>query len=144
MERYIPVAQTRPKPPHVWLLFLYAGYKRVVLGTTILSNGKGHFGPTRPVKVDHLGRRPPPGIGVFLPLSVLPFLALAKQAWEAHEPGDLGIQWPKDPEVEIRNKTKRSNNPVHRKGASLVHLVPPKPFKEYFISNVYKHDYLAQ
>ena len=46
MERYIPVAQTRPKPPHVWLLFLYAGYKRAVLGTTILSNGKGHFGPT--------------------------------------------------------------------------------------------------
>ena len=23
-----------------------AGYKRAVLGTTILSNGKGHFGPT--------------------------------------------------------------------------------------------------
>ena len=46
-ERYIPVAQTRPKPPRVWLLFLWAGYKRAVLhGTTILSNGKGHFGPT--------------------------------------------------------------------------------------------------
>ena len=31
--------------PHVWLLFLLVGYKRAVLGTTILSNGKGHFGP---------------------------------------------------------------------------------------------------
>ena len=46
MERYIPVAQTRPKPPRAWLLFLQAGYKRAVLGTTILSNGKEHFGPT--------------------------------------------------------------------------------------------------
>ena len=55
----------------------------------------------------------PPGIGVLLPLSVLPFLAPAKQAWEAHEPGDLGIQWPRDPEVEIWNKTKRSNSPVY-------------------------------
>ena len=25
---------------------LVAEYKRAVLGTTILSNGKGHFGPT--------------------------------------------------------------------------------------------------
>jgi len=30
----------------VWLLFLLAGYKRAVLGTTILTNGKGHFGST--------------------------------------------------------------------------------------------------
>ena len=47
IEQYIPVVQTRLKPPHVWLLFLWAGYKRVVLGITILSNGKGHFGPTK-------------------------------------------------------------------------------------------------
>ena len=33
--------------PRVWLLFLLAGDKRAVMGTTILSiNGKGHFGPT--------------------------------------------------------------------------------------------------
>ena len=44
-ERYIPVAHTQPKPPHVWLLFSWAGFKRAVLGTTILSNGKGNFGP---------------------------------------------------------------------------------------------------
>ena len=33
---------------YVWLLFLLVkvGYKRTLLGTTILSNGKGHFGPT--------------------------------------------------------------------------------------------------
>ena len=43
MERYIPVAHTRLEPPRVWLLFLEAGYKRAVLGTTILSNGKVHF-----------------------------------------------------------------------------------------------------
>ena len=59
-----------------------------------------------------------------------------KQAWEAHEPGDLGIQWPRDPEIEIWNKTKRSNNPVYRQGTSLVHLTPSKPLKEYFKSNV--------
>ena len=36
MERYIvPVAQTRSKPPRVWLLFLQAIYRRAVLGTTI-------------------------------------------------------------------------------------------------------------
>ena len=46
MELYIPVTQTRPKPPRVWLLFLWAGYKRAVLWTTILWNRKGHFGPT--------------------------------------------------------------------------------------------------
>ena len=46
MERYIPVSPARPKPPHVWLLFLQVGYKRAVLGTTILSNGKGCFDPT--------------------------------------------------------------------------------------------------
>ena len=45
MKRYIPVAQTRPKPPRVWLLFLKGvGPKRSVLGTTLLPNGKGHFG----------------------------------------------------------------------------------------------------
>ena len=54
VERYIPVTQTQPKPPRVWLLFLWAGYKRAVLGATILSNGKGHFGITGQVKVDHL------------------------------------------------------------------------------------------
>ena len=32
--------------PRVWLLFLLAGYKRAVLGRTILSNRKGHLGPT--------------------------------------------------------------------------------------------------
>ena len=42
----ILVAQTRPKPPRVLLLFLWVGYKTAVLGTTILSNGKGHSGPT--------------------------------------------------------------------------------------------------
>ena len=46
MERYIPAAQTRPKPPRVWLFFMLAGYKRAVLGRTILSIGKWHFGPT--------------------------------------------------------------------------------------------------
>ena len=46
MERYILVAKTRPKQPRVWLLFLQAGYKTAVLGTTILTNGEGHFGPT--------------------------------------------------------------------------------------------------
>ena len=46
IQRYIPVAGNRPKPPHVWLLFLYAGYKRAVLGSTILSNGREHFGWT--------------------------------------------------------------------------------------------------
>ena len=34
MERFILVAQTRPKPPSFWLLFLKAGYKRAVLGLT--------------------------------------------------------------------------------------------------------------
>ena len=43
--RYIPVAQSRPKPMLVWLLLLQAGCKRVVLGTTVLSNGNGRFGP---------------------------------------------------------------------------------------------------
>ena len=58
MERYIPVPQTRPKPPRAWLLFLQAGYKRAVLGTTILSNGKEHFGPTD--RNDQTGQRGPP------------------------------------------------------------------------------------
>ena len=58
MERYIPVAQTRPKPPRVWLLFLKAGYKRAVLETTILSNGNGDFGPTD--RNDQTGQSGPP------------------------------------------------------------------------------------
>ena len=58
MERYIPVAQTRPKPPRALLLFLQAGYKRAVLGTTILSNGKEYFGPTE--RNDQTGQRGPP------------------------------------------------------------------------------------
>ena len=36
----------RPNPSHSVKLFLYAGYKRAVLGTTILSNGEGHFSST--------------------------------------------------------------------------------------------------
>ena len=41
MERFIPVSQIRSKPQGVCLLFLLqAGYKRAVLGTTILSNGR--------------------------------------------------------------------------------------------------------
>ena len=32
-----PRPETRPEPPRVWLLFLQAGYKRTLLGTTILS-----------------------------------------------------------------------------------------------------------
>ena len=39
----------------VWLLFLSAGYKRAVLGTAILSNGNGHFGPTD--RNDQTGQR---------------------------------------------------------------------------------------
>ena len=58
MERYISVAQTRPKPPRTWLLFLQAGYKRAVLGTTMLSNGKEHFGLTD--RNDQTGQRGPP------------------------------------------------------------------------------------
>ena len=58
MERYIPVVQTRLKPPRVWLLFMKAGYKRAVLRTTILSHGKGISVRlteiTGLVKVDHL------------------------------------------------------------------------------------------
>ena len=56
--RYIPAAQSRPKPPRVWLLFLWAGYKRAVLGTTfcqmerVISVRPTEM--TRPVKVDHL------------------------------------------------------------------------------------------
>ena len=55
-------AQTRPRPPSVWLLFLQAilqsGYQRAVLGTAILSNGKGYFGPTD--RNDQTGQRGPP------------------------------------------------------------------------------------
>ena len=43
-ERYIPVAQNRPKPPRVWLLFLKAGYKRaVLLGDNNFVKRKGTF-----------------------------------------------------------------------------------------------------
>ena len=58
MERYIPVAKTRTKPPSVWLLFLSTGCHRAVQGTTILSNGKGHFGPTD--RNDQKGQRGSP------------------------------------------------------------------------------------
>ena len=58
MERYIPVAKTRPKQPRVWLLFLKAGYKTAVLGTTILTNGEKHFGPTD--RDNRIGQREPP------------------------------------------------------------------------------------
>ena len=60
VERYIPVAKTRPKQPRVWLLFLKAGYKTAVLamGTTILTNGEGHFGPTD--RDNRTGQRGPP------------------------------------------------------------------------------------
>ena len=33
-------------PAHFVIVLVLGGYKRAVLGTTILSNGKGHFGPT--------------------------------------------------------------------------------------------------
>ena len=36
----------RPNPSHSLLLFLYAGYKRAILATTLLSNREGHFSPT--------------------------------------------------------------------------------------------------
>ena len=39
MEQYIMVPQTRAKVLRVWLLHLFPGYKRAVLGTTVLSNG---------------------------------------------------------------------------------------------------------
>ena len=58
MGQYILVAQTRPKPPRVWLLFCKQDTKRAVLGTTILSNGKGHFGPTD--RNDRTGQSGPP------------------------------------------------------------------------------------
>ena len=44
--RYIPVAETKPKPPQVWLSCLLAGYRSLVLGKIILSNGRRHFGTT--------------------------------------------------------------------------------------------------
>ena len=61
MERFIPVSQIRFKPQGVCLLFLLqAGYKRAVLGTTIMSNGRDFsVGPTEMggvVKVKHLQR----------------------------------------------------------------------------------------
>ena len=58
MERYVPVAKTRPKQPRVWLLFLKAGYKTAVLGTTILTNEEKHFGPTD--RDNRTGQREPP------------------------------------------------------------------------------------
>ena len=58
MERYIPVAKTRPKPPRVLLLFLSTGCHRALQGTTILSNGKGLFSPTD--RNDQKGQRGSP------------------------------------------------------------------------------------
>ena len=58
MELFISPAQTRPKLPHVRLLFLYAGDKRSILGTTILSNGKRHFGQID--RNDQTGQSGPP------------------------------------------------------------------------------------
>ena len=55
---YIPVAKTQPKPPRVWLLLLWAGYKRAVLGTSTLSNEKGHFSST--IWNDLTGQSGPP------------------------------------------------------------------------------------
>ena len=49
MERYIQISHNRPKPPRVW---------RAVLGTTVLSNGKGYFGPTD--QNDQTGQSGPP------------------------------------------------------------------------------------
>ena len=46
------------QPLHIWLLFLQAGYKRAVPGTTILLNGKGHLGPTD--RNDQTGQSGPP------------------------------------------------------------------------------------
>ena len=45
---YVPNGTVHPtqKPPHVRLLFLKTEYEWAVLGTTILSNAKRHFGPT--------------------------------------------------------------------------------------------------
>ena len=58
---YIPVAQTPPKPPRAWLLFLQAGYKRAVLlywGQQFCQMERNiSVQPTemtRPVKEDHL------------------------------------------------------------------------------------------
>ena len=61
MEWFIPVSQIRSKPQGVCLLFLLqAGYKRALLGTTILSNGRDFsVGPTEMsglVKVNHFQR----------------------------------------------------------------------------------------
>ena len=60
-QRFIPVSQIRSKPPRVCLLFLLqAGYKRAVLGTKILPNGRDFsVGPIQMsglVKVSHLQR----------------------------------------------------------------------------------------
>ena len=56
---YIPVPQTRPKPTCIWLLFLWAGNKRAVLGGHHLCQMKRDISVppsemTRQVKVDHL------------------------------------------------------------------------------------------
>ena len=61
MEQYILVPQTRAKVLRIWLLYLFPGYKRAVLGTAILSNGITDISVqltemTRLVKVDHLER----------------------------------------------------------------------------------------
>ena len=47
-----------PKDPTQATARLVAEYKRTVLGTTILSNGKGHFGPTD--RDNRTGQRGPP------------------------------------------------------------------------------------
>ena len=71
MERYIPVEQTQPKPQCVWLLYLKAGYRRVVLRTTILSiNGRGHFGRTE--QNDQTGQSGPPYAGQTEPKWFIP------------------------------------------------------------------------
>ena len=61
MEQYILVPQTQAKVLRIWLLHLFPGYKRAVLGTTVLSNGITDIPVrlnemTRLVKVDHFQR----------------------------------------------------------------------------------------
>ena len=46
MERYIPVTQTRSKPPHVFFVVLASRIQRSRTEDNNLSNGKGHFSPT--------------------------------------------------------------------------------------------------
>ena len=61
MERYIPFAHSDPTQATarlVIVLVMKSGYKRGLLGTTILSNAKGHFGPTD--RSDQTGHSGPP------------------------------------------------------------------------------------